>query len=314
VGIDASFIKSKLNFTADYYISRTSNMLYPKVLPLSAGKTQNPIINGGEMENKGLEVELSFLEERGDFSYDININFTASHNEIIDIAGQNIRTDGNVVGMPVFSFFGMETNGIIKNTNDLNNYPQHEFAELGDIWKLDINGDGKIDQDDRTIIGKRYPDFTYGLSSRVSYKRFSLQVSVMGVQGVDLSTQGLTLNYLATPQNQDTRILDRWNQTLNPDGNMPRIKKGDPSANMSDFSDFWLADASYFRINNLNLKYSLPSSICEKVQIKNLEVYGSIQNLYTFTKFPGPEVDVTGDAFGRIPQPRTWVIGLKFSF
>jgi TonB-dependent starch-binding outer membrane protein SusC len=314
VGIDASLIKSKLNFTADYYISRTSNMLYPKVLPLSAGKTENPIINGGEMENKGVELELGYLEEKGDFSYDININFTASHNKIIDIAGQNIRTDGNVMGMPVFSFFGMETNGIIKNTGALSNYPQHEFAELGDIWKMDINGDGKIDQDDRTIIGKRYPDFTYGLSSGVSYKRFSLQVSVMGVQGVDLSTQGLTLNYLATPQNQDTRILDRWNQTLNPNGKMPRIKKGDPSANMSDFSDFWLTDASYFRINNVNLKYSLPSSVCNKLQIKNLEVYGSIQNLYTFTRFSGPEVDVTGDAFGRIPQPRTWVIGFKSSF
>jgi hypothetical protein len=289
-------------------------MLYPKVLPLSAGKTENPIINGGEMENKGLELELGFQEGRGDFSYDINMNFAASHNKIIDIAGQNIRTDGNVLGMPVFSYFGMETNGIIKNINDLNNYPQHEFADQGDIWKLDINGDGKVDQNDRTIIGKRYPDFTYGLSGGVSYKRFSLQVSVMGVQGVDLSTQGLTLNYLATPQNQDTRILDRWNQVLNTNGNMPRIKKGDPSANMSDFSDFWLADASYLRINNLNLKYSLPESICSKLQIKNLEVYGSIQNLYTFTKFSGPEVDVTGDAFGRIPKPRTWVIGFKSSF
>ena len=313
VGIDASLFKSKLNFTADYYISRTSNMLYPKVLPISAGKTQDPTINGGEMENEGLELELGYQQQKGNFSYNINANFAASHNKVIDIAGQNVRTDGNVVGMPVFSYFGMKTNSIIKNTNDLNNYPQHEFADLGDIWKLDINRDGKVDQNDRTIIGKRYPDFTYGLSGGISYKRFSFQVSVMGVQGVDLSGQGLTLNYLASPQNQDVRILDRWN-TLNPNGNMPRIIKGDPSNNLSDFSDFWLSDASYFRINNVNLKYSLPSSVCNKLQIKNLEVYGSIQNLYTFTKFPGPEVDVTGDAFGRIPQPRTSVIGFKFSF
>jgi TonB-linked SusC/RagA family outer membrane protein len=316
VGIDASFFKSKLNFTADYYIGRTTDMIIQTDIPLSAGKTENAYINGGEMENRGIEFELNYQENKGNFSYEINANFAASHNEVINTVGQNRRTDGIEKGLPVFSLFGMKTHGIIKTNNVLNNTPQHEFAELGDIWKEDVNGDGKVDANDYTFIGKTYPDFTYGFSGTIVYKRLSLQCALLGVQGFDLYTQGLTLSYFeSNPQNQDTRILDRWHPTENPDGNMPRITKVDPNNNIGDISDFWLSNASFLRINNVNIKYMIPESICNKMQMKNLEVYGSVQNLYTYTKFPGPEVDVTpGDVFATIPQPRTWVVGLIVTF
>jgi TonB-linked SusC/RagA family outer membrane protein len=316
VGIDASFFKSKLDFTADYYIGRTSDMIIQTNIPPSAGKIVNAYINGGEIRNRGYEFELNYKENKGNFSYEINANFAASRNEVINTVGQNRRTDGIEIGLPVFSVFGMKTHGIIKTNDILNNYPQHEFAELGDIWKEDVNGDGKVDANDYTFIGKTYPDFTYGFGGTIVYKRLSIHCALLGVQGFDLYTQGLTLSYFeSNPQNQDTRILDRWHPTENPNGNMPRITKVDPSNNIGDISDFWLSDASFLRINNVNIKYALPKSLCNKMQMRSLEVYGSIQNLYTFTKFPGPEVDVTpGDVFARIPQPRTWVIGVIATF
>lgn len=316
VGIDMSFFKSKLNFTADYYIGRTTDMIMQTALPLSAGKTADAFVNGGEMENRGVEFEISYQKNQRDFSYELSANFAASRNEVISTDGQNRRPDGIEAGLPVFSLFGMKTNGIIKTNDVLINYPQHEFAELGDIWKEDINGDGKVDANDYTFIGKTYPDFTYGLSGTIEYKRLSLQCSLLGVQGFDLYTQGSTLSYFeSNPQNQDTRILDRWSATENPNGDMPRITKADPSKNIGDISDFWLSDASFLRINNVNIKYKIPESICNKMLMKYLEVYGSVQNLYTFTKFPGPEVDVTpGDVYSTIPQPRSWVVGLKVTF
>jgi outer membrane receptor protein involved in Fe transport len=316
VGIDVSFFKSKLNFTADYYIGRTTDMIIQTALPLSAGKTENAYVNGGEMENRGIEFEVSYQKKEGIFSYELSANFAASRNEVISTDGQNRRADGIEAGLPVFSLFGMKTNGIIKTNDVLINYPQHEFAELGDIWKEDINGDGKVDANDYTFIGKTYPDFTYGLSGSIGYKRLTLQCSLLGVQGFDLYTQGMTLSYFeSNPQNQDIRILDRWSATENPNGNMPRITKADPSKNIGDVSDFWLSSASFLRINNLNIKYEIPETICNKMMMKYLEVYGSVQNLYTFTKFPGPEVDVTpGDVYATIPQPRSWVVGIKVTF
>ncbi len=316
LGIDASFLNSRLNLTADLYRGRTTDMIIQTDIPSSAGKTENAFINGGEIENRGMEFELNFREKRGDFSYELIANLAASQNKVTNTNGQNRRTDGIEEGLPVFSMFGMKTHGIIKSDDVLNNYPHYPLAERGDIWKEDVNGDGIVNANDYTFIGKTYPDFTYGFSVTLGYKRVSLQCALSGVQGYDMYTQGLTLSYFeSNPQNQDTRILDRWHPTENPNGNMPRITKVDPGKNIGEISDFWVDDASFLRINNINIRYIIPASIANKLLMKNLEIYGSVQNLYTFTGFSGPEVDVTpGDIFARIPQPRTWVLGLKVTF
>ena len=156
------------------------------------------------------------------------------------------------------------------------------------------------------------------MSSNVSYKNLSLSISLSGVHGVDLNTLGLGY-FTGVSVNTTTRVLDRWQATKNPDGDMPRVTRSDPAANLTDMSSFWLSDASYLKVNNINLSYELPANLVKKIRSNRVEVYLSGQNLYTFTKFPGQEVDVLdGGQFNRpstyLPTPRTFTMGLKVTF
>jgi hypothetical protein len=295
------------------------------------GNQFDPVINGGEIKNKGFEFTLGYQERKKDFSYDVSLNFAANRNKLISLNGQNFGIESGLqVGKPMYSFAGYKSLGIIKTQDILDNYPQKDGSVLGDLWIADINGyddkgiltgqpDGKIDFADRSFIGKKTPDFTYGLVGSITYKRLTLQVALIGVQGVDLNTQGSSMHYFFYPENNSTRILDRWDATKNPNGNLPRVTKEDVAGNIQDLSTFWLSDASFLRINNVNINYSLPESIYRKLNMKNLDVYVSAQNLYTFTSFPGQEVDVTDQGqFNRpstkVPLPRTLTIGIRTSF
>ena len=344
IGFDASFFKSKVTLTADYYISNTTDLLYGKPLPLAAGKfygmgwlnPSDPTINGGEIENHGIELTLGYHDAKGAFTYGINGYLSIDRNEVVDLNGRDMREWGLEVGQPIWSYFGYNSNGIVKNQAilDANPYltnPDNDFSiGLGDIWTIDVNGrdangkltgkpDGKITADDRGFIGKKYPDFTYGLSGNVSYKRWSLQIVGYGVKGIDLNTMVDINGYFQYTSNDITRVLDRWHATLNPNGNMPKVTKADDAGNAVRTASFWFSDASYFKISNVNLQYAVPENICQKMKMKKLEVYTSVQNFHTFTKYPGGEVDVTDQGMWmqpvtKIPQPRTWILGLKVSF
>jgi TonB-dependent starch-binding outer membrane protein SusC len=344
-GFDAAFLNSRLSFTFDYYISHTTNLLYGKPIPLSAGKyfygdgwvyPSDPTINGGEIQNHGYEFTAGYQDHKGDFSYGVNGYVSIDRNEVVDLEGRQLREQGLEVGQPIYGFFGYSSNGIVKTQADLDNNPyltnpENDFPiGLGDIWTKDINGrdaegkltgkpDGKVTADDRGFIGKKYPDFTFGLSGNVTYKRWTLQVVTYGVQGVDLNTMVDINGYFQYTSNDVVRVLDRWHDTKNPDGNMPKVTKADVAGNATHTASFWLSDASFLKIANVNLRYAIPNNVCQKLKMKDLEVYGSVENLHTFTKYPGGEVDVTDQGMWqqpvtKIPQPRTWVLGLKVSF
>jgi len=325
-GMDAELFKSKLYFSADYFIENTYNLLFLKPIPLSAGIGGWPYVNVGKMQNKGFEIEIGFKKNTINQHFNVSFNFSRSKNRILDLGGQNLESAGLKVGYPAFSFYGYKTAGIIKNRNILNNYPQKPGADMGDIWVLDIDGydaegnltgipDGIISPADRTLIGNKFPNMTSGLTLNYSYKNWSTQLMIQGVFHFDLPVYGQTLTYYTgNPSNQDTRILDRWDANENPDGNMPRIIRTDPAKN-SDLSDFWYGDASYIRINNFNINYSIPKPLSNKLLTSKLDIYASIENLFTITKFPGPEVDISPDfSWSKIPTPRTWAIGVKASF
>jgi hypothetical protein len=146
-------------------------------------------------------------------------------------------------------------------TNADNDFP----IGLGDIWTVDVDGrdadgkltgkpDGKITADDRGFIGRKYPNFTYGLSGNVTYKSWTLQVVGYGAQGVDLNTQSDINGYFQYTSNDVTRVLDRWEPTLNPNGNMPKVTKADLAGNAINTASFWLSGASFFKIGNVNLE------------------------------------------------------------
>jgi TonB-dependent starch-binding outer membrane protein SusC len=331
VGLDFGAFNYKLYGSADVFIEDTYDLLFLDPIPPSTGLAGQPFINAGQVRNSGFEMELGFREKKTDWSYDISFNFSNVKNEVIDLDGRDLSTQGVIEGYPVNSFYGYMTDGLITSEDQLTIYTEGDFKQkrIGDIRVLDIDGydengeltgepDGKVDAADRTIIGDRYPDFIYGAMGTVSYKGLSLQVQIQGVQGIDLyygQTGAYSMVQLMTSwaRNEDARLINRYHPENNPDGTWPLLSRGDKGRNLQR-SDFWLEDASYVRINNINLSYDLPESLINMAAIEQISLYVSIQNAYTFTKYGGPEVDSSVDPLTGVPQPRSYTLGIKAMF
>jgi TonB-linked SusC/RagA family outer membrane protein len=330
-GLDATMFNSRLYTTLNFFIEDTYDLLFSDPIAASTGLSGSPLINAGEVRNTGFEWELGYRVQQNDWSYDVNFNLSHVVNEVSNLDGRDLRTSGLVEGYPVRSFFGYKSNGIITDASQLDVYQEGSFTkkQVGDIALLDIDGydadgnligkaDGKVDAADRTLIGKKYPDLTYGAMGTVSYKNWSLQMQLQGVQGVDFyygpnKYDDLITLMTSSAQNQDARVLQRYDAINNPNGTWPRLSKNQTGSN-DQVSEFWLEDASYLRVKNVNLNYNLPKEYCGKVGMSNLGIYVSVQNAFTFTKFSGPEVDTSSDPLTGIPQARTWTMGIKATF
>ena len=330
IGLDLNLLNNHIYSNLDFYIEDTDDILFQRAIANSTGKDAPPFVNAGKVRNKGLEVLVGYVTSINDWSFDFNFNLSSNRNEVIDLDGADLSTSGIVEGYPVRSFFGYKTNGIINSQEELDASPQAPLfknKEPGDVLIVDVSGreegilthlpDGQINADDRWIIGRKYPKATYGFMGNVGYKNFALQIQLQGVSGLDrdIATNndyGLFHYYLRWALNHDAMILDRWNET-NPEGSMPRVDVSDKGKN-KEKSDFWLRDASFLRIKNVNLNYNIPKAIYEKAGIKDIGVYFSIQNLWTFSDFPGQEVDSTVDPMTGVPQPRTYMFGLRATF
>ncbi|MEI6866693.1 TonB-dependent receptor [Flavicella sp.] len=338
-GFDATMVNGKIYTSVDYFIESTSDQLFTQPIPLSNGYFSSPIINAGEVRNTGIELQLGIRNNHSkDWSYDVNFNFSSVKNEVTDLGGRDeeFLSSGLKVGEPVNSFFGYKTNGLITDESQLAKYQGGSFGSkaIGDINIVDISGfdddgkpngipDGIINAADRTIIGSRFPKFIYGMTGTLNYKNWGLQVQLQGVQGRDIyigsrNSNDLMVLMSSWARNEDARIYRRYHPINNPNGTWPRLTKDGSGANL-EVSDFWLEDASYLRINNINLSYNVSGSLLNRFDISNLSLYSSVNNLYTFTKYGGPEVDTTAggpnsvNALSGIPSPTTFNLGLKVS-
>lgn len=322
IGFDLSMFRNSLYIVADFYIEDTKNLLFNQPIATSVGLSGSPYINAGHIRNTGIDFEVGYRRTMGDWKFDVNLNASHVHNEVIDLEGRDLTTSGIKEGYPIGSFYGYVSNGIIRTEEDLKNNPHYAGKQIGDIWFKDINGydengnltgkpDGKVDTADRTLFGKVFPDLNYGLSGSVSYKNFTFQILLQGVQGIQknmLNGGYATDMFGGEPNMEADYILDRYNAVKNPNGKYPRVAVGDPGQNQQ-FSDFWLIDASYLSIRNLNLSYNFPKRICGKLGMQNLNVYVGVQNLYTF----GNEYSEISSTV-TVPIPRTCTFGLQFAF
>lgn len=322
IGLDLSLFRNSLYFVVDFYIEDTKNLLFNQPIATSVGLIGSPYINAGHIRNTGIDFEVGYRRTIGDWKFDINVNASHIHNEVIDLEGRDLTTSGIKEGYPIGSFYGYVSNGIIRTLDDLDNNPHYAGKQIGDIWFKDIDGydengnltgkpDGKVDTADRTLFGKVFPDLNYGLAGSVSYKNFTLQLQLQGVQGIQknmLSGGYATDMFGGEPNMEADYILDRYDGVKNPTGKYPRVAVGDPGQNQQ-FSDFWLIDASYLSIRNLNLSYSFPKSVCSRLGMENMNVYIGAQNLYTF----GNEYSEISSTV-TVPLPRTCTFGLQFAF
>lgn len=330
-GLDFSLFNGALGFEADYYIKTTNDMLVQ--LPVSAisGFSSGAYINSGSVRNSGIELSLTHAKYTGPFTYSVNANFTTVKNEVRSLGGNEQPIDDTLFfdytvrtekGKPMRQMFGYVMEGIYQDANEIKTQlynTETPSFQPGDVRYKDINNDGKIDANDRTVIGNTIPKFMYGLSANAAYKGFDIAVQFQGIGGNDIynATKWWAENTGET-HNYSRDVLNSWTGP-GTSNTMPRLTLGSTQNNVA--SSRYVEKGDYLRLKNLQIGYSLPSAALKKLHIRSLRLYVSAQNLFTITGYSGfdPEVGTsrTGNrssyGFDEItyPQARTFTFGLN---
>lgn len=350
IGLDFALLDNRLTFSGEYFKNTTEDMILPVPLPASMGYDERPLANVGSVENKGIEWQLGYRNSSGsDFQWNISANMSIVRNKVISLGEEgNTIFDANwygdnitktEAGQPIAYYYGYEVEGIFQNLAEIaaadgidgvDSTKYQDYAEPGDLKFKDLNGDGKIDPDDKTKIGKFLPDFTYGINFGANWKNFDATLFIQGVQGNDIFTtvkyhlEGMTRLF-----NAGTVVLDRWTEE-GQDTDVPRAVGGDPNLN-SRASTRFVEDGSYLRVKNLTIGYSIPVEILSSWTnnvLTRARFYLSTTNLLTWTKYKSgydPEVGSfngtganaslqNGIDFGQYPQPRTISLGVQLGF
>ncbi len=343
LGIDAQLLKNKLSVSIDLYNKLTKNWLIAAPLLATAGVSTNPFINGGNVTNKGIELQLSYNNRIGkEFSYSLSGSYAYNKNLV-----NNIPTADGIIhgaanslyvnspeffrasaGNPIGYFWGYKTAGVFQSEADVASYTGKKGQELqpnahpGDLKYVDVNGDGIISAADKTNIGDPNPHHVFGLRFSGQYKNFDLSISTNGVAGNKIAQS--YRDPASSYGNWTTQILSRWHGE-GTSNKMPRVTQD--NINWTDFSDIYLQDGSYLRISNITLGYDLSRAVRWK-NLSKCRFYVAVENPLTFTKYNGmdPEVgyssyDASGAySFGQgvdlgfYPRPRTYMAGVNVIF
>lgn len=329
IGLDLAFMNNRLSVTADYYINNTNNILLRVPLPdvIGVTGTDYPYQNAGKVRNKGWELMVGWQDKVSDFTYGVNANISDVKNEVISLgnAPATIADQIRTVGQPIDAFYGFVADRISQVSDYTYDAATNKYTPLfpydvsfpmmpGDIIYKDLNGDKKITAaDDRQVIGSAIPRYTYGFRGNVAYKGIDFSFFLQGVGKADgLITNAARHAFINDGSNPQPIHLDRWTPD-NPNATYPRLAYG-YSYNQR-LSTFWLENASYLRLKNIQAGYTLPQSITEKWHIDRLRLYFSADNLLTKTDFfygYDPETPVSSGGF--YPQVKTYVFGLNINF
>jgi len=347
-GIDARFLNSRLGVAFDWYKKTTKDWLVRAPMLLSYG-TNAPYVNGGDIENRGYEIQLSWNDKIGkDFVYGVSFNFSHNKNEVTRLAnsegiihgGSNAIAQNTAelyrleVGYPIGYFWGYEMEGIIQNEKQLQEYLdrncsgdkanslQGESLQPGDVMFKDVNGNGKIDKgdEDKTMIGDPNPDFTMGLNINLSYKGFDFALNGYGSFG-----QQVAKSYRQFSDHPDdnycTDVYTKYWTGEGSTNQYPRFSDG-KTANMSEISRVWIEDADFFKISRISLGYDF-KKLYKKLPVQKCRLYVSLSNYICFTGYSGMDPEVgfgngtswaSGIDCGYYPSSRSFQVGMNINF
>lgn len=328
IGFEATLVED-FRLVFDIYSKNTTGMLQPIILPAYVGATGSPTGNVASMTNKGFEIELGYRKQISELVLDLAGNASYLKNEITDLGSVEYRTGATfqsssyeltrlAVGQPVGSFYGFEVLGVFQSLGEIQKYSNNDGsliqpdAKPGDFKYADLNGDGKIDADDRTFIGDPTPTWSFGFTINATYKNFDLMLFGQGVFG-NMIYNGLRRLDIPTA-NWTSDALDRW-QGVGTSNTFPRIVHGDPNKNFSNPSSFHFTDGSYLRLKTVQVGYTLPRSVSQRIGLQQLRVYVGANNLVTFTKYQGYDPEIGGSSYGidrgYYPQAKTFMAGIN---
>lgn len=322
-----------IDFTVDVYKKKTTDILRRINLPGYLGLINNPWRNIGDMNNNGVEVSLGYKKNWDDFSISANGNLGFLKNEITKLEEDKIfenfasfQSMGAVsrlqVGSSYGSFFGYQNAGIFQNQSEIDAYTNSNgaliqpLAKPGDFKRTDVNGDGKITEDDYVNLGNSVPKYTFGLTLNMNYENFDFMVFAQGQAGNKIF-QGLRRLDIQDA-NYQTAILDRWHGE-GTSNTVARVTRDDPNQNYTRMSDYYLQKGDYVRLKLVQLGYSLPKDVAKSIGASKVRLYVTGENLVTFTKYTGYDPEIAGsDTFGidraYYPQSRTFLFGVNVQF
>ena len=330
-GVDLGLWGNQFTATVDYYIKDASGMLMQMQVPTYAGDSA-PTGNVGTMRNNGVEIDLGYRGAISDFNYGVKLNASYNRNRLTKLAddASYITTASHKIGTltrgevgEVFPYFwGWKTDGVFQNWDEVNAYVNSEGnliqpnAQPGDFRWKDINGDGVINDSDRTKLGKGIPDWTFGFTLTMDWKGFDFSMLLQGQYGAQTLnvTRRTDLYYINLPKS----ILNRWTGEGSTN-QYPRFAFDSANENYR-VSDYWMEDASFLRARNIQLGYTLPTFLTKKAFISRLRLYGQVENAFTLTKYTGCDPEVSGGFRevgvdrGVYPQNRTVTFGVNVTF
>lgn len=344
LGIDFGLFQNDLSVSLDFYKITTENMIFaPNVAGLPEA-TSAPVVNIGEMENRGFDISISYgnFSKGGELKYDITANISAYKNELVAFNDESAESFSGVVfrgssftrtdvGNPISYFYGREVIGIFQSEEEVGSSPDQGFASnadgVGRFKYRDVDLDGDIDDEDRTFLGSPHPDFVFGLNAAFEYKNFDLSIFVTGSQGNEIYNQTkFFTDFNSFDGNRSTRVLDSWSPS-NPGASLPS-QTGDFAANgETNPNSYFVEDGSYVRLKNLQIGYNIPQSTLQSIKgLESLRVYIQGTNLFTITGYEGFDPEITnrnasaqpnlsmGIDFGRFPLTQVYTIGVKAGF
>jgi TonB-linked SusC/RagA family outer membrane protein len=337
IGLDFGFFKNSFTGSIDVFEKTNKDMLVRDQLPGVAGTPSGRIVNSGDVQNRGLELSLGYKKTNGAFKFDITANAAFLKNEIVSIKDGLTNLEplnaprvrnlplANIyqVGSSIGAFYGFSTQGLFQSDAEAKAYVNSNGvayqpnAKAGDIRFKDLNGDGAINNNDRTILGNSFPSTTYSLNLNMNYKRFDFNVFFQGVADVSVfnAVKYTGLNGSFPGYNLLAETKNAWSPQ-NTNTNIPILSAKDNNNNFGRISDFYIEDASFLRLRNVSFGYTLNENwVQHKLKAR---IFVSAQNLFTITKYSGmdPEVGINnfGTDLGRYPLSRIFITGINLTF
>ena len=311
VGVDLGVIDNRITGTFDFFSKQTTDMLLERPLPSHVGYVDLPGSNEGEVKNVGFEATLGFKDQIGQVDFDFGANISRYRNEVTKLGenddplpdagswnkGEITRTE---VGQPIGMFYGYKTAGLFQTAEEVTEYGAQPDAVPGDVRFQDLNGDGVIDDGDRTFIGSPHPKLVYGCNVNAAWKFIDLGIFLQGSYGnmIFNATRWSTDNSSGT-FSLDKRMKDRWHgEGTTNDAWTPRMTSADANDN-ERISDRYVEDGSYLRIKSLVIGVAVPQTVAERISANaKLRLYFSVDNLATFTKYSGLDPEIAAGEEG----------------
>ncbi len=331
IGLETGLFNDRLTAEFDYYHKKTDDILIDLSTPgyYGNGPNQKVTYNAASVLNRGFEFNLGWRDKVGKIKYNISVNGTTIHNEVLKIGGNSgvdsvlvggylangLPVTRSKVGLPIGAFYGYKTDGIFQSQAELDAYPHDAQAGVGDLRFVDVNGDGKIDNRDRTYIGSPIPDFIFGCNFGLEFKGLDFSFNIQGQTGNKIFN---AKNFIRPDKyNFEANVLNRWTG--------PGTSTTEPRASFGGYnynlSDYFIQDGSFIRLRNIILGYTLPTAWSKKITMQTIRVYIKADNLYTLTKYTGytPEIGginpiSNGIDTGIYPITAVFSVGVNLNF